>query len=428
MPADTSSASAPATADIGRRSQAPGYRSQGFELVGYHDLGGSAGFKLAMQVVGDRWYLYTGHFWDRYASVLDVTDPTRPDRVGVLELPDDPTGLWTLQVQVADGLLVVAVEDPPDKVPTQDWSGEGGFLVFDVREPAAPRPLGRWRSGGRGTHRNYYAGGRYVFAAANVPGLYANALVVVDISDPASPEEAGRFWLPEQDLSTGRPDRHYSLHGPAHVDGDRAYLPYGHGGLVILDVADPTRPTQVSRLDFGPAWGSRLGVHTALPLPDRNLVVVNTEAIEERCQEPLNFAVLVDVTDETAPRVVSMLPLPAPPPDAPYPNFSHRGGRFGPHNQHHHNHLPFLLHDDQMVYLTYFNAGLRLFDISDPLLPREVAWYLPDDPTTRRGPLPATALTSSSEDVLVDVRGYVYLTDKNHGLQILRRTGGDGGR
>lgn len=407
---------------VGQLSDAPGYQADGFELVGYHDLGGSAGFKLALQVVGDRWYLYTPHFWDRYLSVLDVTDPTRPDRVHVLELPDDPPGLWTLQVQVADGLMVTAVEDPPETVTTQDWSGEGGIQIFDVGDPAAPRQLGRWRSGGRGTHRNYYAGGRYVYTAANVPGLYANALVIVDIGDPSAPKEVGRFSLPEQDLANGRPGRHYSLHGPAEVHGDRAYLPYGHGGLVILDVADPTAPKQVSRLDFGRAWGSRLGVHTALPLLDRNLIVVNTEAIEERCEEPLNFAVLVDISDETAPRVVSTLPLPTPPAGAPFANFSHRGGRFGPHNQHHANHLPFLLNDDQEVSLTYFNAGLRLFDISDPLQPRETGWYLPDDPTSRRGPKPSTALTTSSEDVLIDTRGFIYLTDKNHGLQILRRT------
>lgn len=411
------------TTDIGELSQAPGYRADGLELVGYHDLGGSAGFKLALQLVGDRWYLYTGHFWDSHWSILDVTDPTRPVRVHVLAGPE---GVSTLQVQVADGLMVGALEDPLGRDPSQGWSGEGGVMIFDVADPTSPRLLGRWRSGGRGTHRNFYAGGRYVYAAANVPGLYANCLVVLDISDPANPAETGRFHLPEQDLSGGRPSRHYSLHGPAHVEGDRAYLPYGAGGLVILDVANPARPKQVSRLDFGPAWGSWLGVHTTLPLPGRELIVVNTEAIEERCEEPLNFAVLVDSSDETAPRVISMLPLPAPPPDAPYPNFSLRGGRFGPHNQHHHNHLPFLLHDDNLVYLTYFNAGLRLFDITDPLLPREIAWYLPDDPTTRRGPRPVTALTSSSEDVLVDTRGFVYLTDKNHGLQILRRTDGAG--
>jgi hypothetical protein len=36
--------------------------------------------------------------------------------------------------------------------------------------------------------------------------------------------------------------------------------------------------------------------------------------------------------------------------------------------------------------------------------------------------LPATALVTQSEDVLVDARGYIYLSDKNQGLYILRAT------
>jgi hypothetical protein len=343
-----------------------------------------------------------------------------------------------VQVQVADGLLIGAVEDGREAgerrpnadgsvgaggmAGTGEWSGEGGFLIVDVSDPLAPRQLGHWRSGGRGTHRNYYAGGRHVLATANVPGLYANVLVVVDIGDPANPTEVGRFSLPEQDLSLGGPDRHYSLHGPAHVEGDRAYLPYGHGGMVILDIGDLSSPRLVSRLDFGSAWGSRLGVHTVLPLPERGLAVVNTESIAEQCEEPLNWCAIVDISDETAPRLISTMPVPVPPEGAPYANFSKRGGRFGPHNQHHHNHQPHLLQDDQHVYLTYFNAGLRLYDISDPYLPREVAWFLPDDPQTRRFAMPVTGLTTSQEDVLVDARGIVYTTDKNHGVHILRRT------
>ncbi len=62
-------------------------------------------------------------------------------------------------------------------------------------------------------------------------------------------------------------------------------------------------------------------------------------------------------------------------------------------------------------------------DISEPRLPREVGYFLPPDPRQRIGPLPRTLVTQS-EDVLVDARGYIYMTDKNHGLYVLRYTGG----
>ena len=48
-------------------------------------------------------------------------------------------------------------------------------------------------------------------------------------------------------------------------------------------------------------------------------------------------------------------------------------------------------------------------------------FFVPEDPTVRRGPKPADALLSQFEDVIVDARGYIYCTDKNHGLFVLRR-------
>jgi hypothetical protein len=407
-----------------------GYSAHNFELVGYHDLDGKPGFKLAMQVVDDHWYLYHGHFWEPLWTILDVTDPSKPRAAA--QVPG-PRGTWTLQVQVADGKLVTALEHP-----LPGWGGEPGvqpeegIYVWDVSDPARPRRLSHWKTRGSGTHRNHYDGGRYVHLAAGMPGFDGNIYVIVDIEDPARPREVGRWFVPEQYVAGGaRPTPpadgpsipRISLHGPAYVEGDRAYLGYGGAGMVILDISDVSLPRLVSRLEFGPAFTNSLGMHTVIPLKRRNLAIVNTEAIAESSDEPLNFAGLVDISDERDPRLISLFPTPIPPPGGPYPNFQKRGGRFGPHNQHHPQHQPWLLDRDDLVYLTWFNAGLRVYDIHDPYLPREVGYFLPDDPTERRGPLPKTALVTQSEDVLVDARGYAYLTDKNHGLHIVRYIG-----
>jgi hypothetical protein len=161
-------------------------------------------------------------------------------------------------------------------------------------------------------------------------------------------------------------------------------------------------------------------MHTVVPLPERGLAIVNDEALAEHRAEPLNFAALVDISDEREPMVISMFPVPEPPPGLDEAWFD-RGGRFGPHNQHQPQGQPCLAPSGDLVYLTYFNAGLQVFDISQPRRPRVVACYIPDDPTVRRGPKPSE-LTVQVEDVLVDRRGYIYISEKNSGITVLEHS------
>jgi hypothetical protein len=397
-------------------------------LVGYHDLEKRPAFKLALQVVEGRWYVYLSHFWCAGWTILDVTDPAKPDLVKFIP---GPPNTWTLQVQVADGKMITSLEQIGGAEwgldPTKPY--EEGISVWDVRNPRDPALLSQFRTGATGTHRNYYDGGRYVHLAAGAKGFDGNIYRIVDIADPRKPVEAGRWWLPEQWAAGGaKPGRpRVFLHGPAYVEGDRAHLSYGAGGMVILDISDVEAPRLVSRLDLGPAFGSWLGCHTVVPYPTRKIAVVNNEAIAEggSAAEPLNYAVIVDIADETKPRVISWLPAPVPVPGSPYKNFGEKGGRFGPHNQHHPQHHPDLEARDDRIYLTYFNAGLRVYDIADAYAPREIGYYIPPDPTERLGLLPKT-LVAQSEDVMVDRRGYIYVTDKNWGLHILQVAEGAG--
>lgn len=87
---------------------------------------------------------------------------------------------------------------------------------------------------------------------------------------------------------------------------------------MILDISDIRRPRLVSQLDIGAAFSSMIAMHTAIPVPARNLLLVNTEAIAECQQEPYNFAGIVDVGDESNPRIMSLLPIPEPAAGADY--------------------------------------------------------------------------------------------------------------
>ncbi len=395
--------------------------SHNVDVAGYCDFDGKPAFKLAVQEQDGRWYLYVAHLWHRGWSIVDVTDPARPRPVRFIEGPDNT---WTIQLQIADGKMITGLERMPPR-----WGGDEdrpfseGVIIWDVEDPEDAREIGRFETGGTGTHRNYYDGGRHVFLTSGIPGYTGNILQIVDIDDPANPVEVSRWWHPGQWHAGGEsdPPPHTSLHGGAYIVGDRAYLPYGGAGVIILDISDITAPREVSRFRVSPPYVSLFGIHSAVPIPSRNLVMANSEAIRENCDEPLGFVGLIDIEDEANPRLVSTFPLPAPPPGAPYKNFCEFGGRFGPHNQHQPQHQRVLEQNDDLIYMTYFNAGLRIFEISDAYLPREVGYFVPPVPEERRGLLPQT-MTPQSEDVLVDARGCIYISDKNHGVYILRHS------
>ena len=74
---------------------------------------------------------------------------------------------------------------------------------------------------------------------------------------------------------------------------------------------------------------------------------------------------------------------------------------------------------DDIAYLTYFNAGLRVYDIRDARAPKEIAYFIPPNPKTRIGTKPSQ-LVAQTEDALVDRRGCIYISDKNLGIYILR--------
>lgn len=394
-------------------------------VVGYSDLNDrGGGFKMAIQEVGGRWLLYLGHLWHRGWTIVDVTRPHRPEVLNFIEGPDNT---WTIQMEVNGGKMVTALEQMPES-----WGGdptrpfEEGVLIWDLTaDPVHPTLLGHFETGGSGIHRDFYDGGRYVHLAAGMPGYQGNIYVIIDIDDPANPTEVGRWWVTGQHTAGGEtPDQAaVSLHGPPFVVGDIAWLPYGGAGMVILDISDRAQPVEVGRLDFSPPFVASIGAHSVLPLSGRSLALVTSEAIREDCQEPLNHTSVVDVSDLSAPRLLSTFPIPVPPRNAPYDDFCGKtGGRFGPHNFNQHYHSPYTNHSDTLTYLTYFNAGLRIFDIANPYLPREVGYFIPPDPTERYGPIPS-GMVVQTEDVLVDTRGFIYITNKNQGLWVLEGTG-----
>lgn len=61
--------------------------SKDVEYIAYHPLDHRPGFKFAMQRRDGRFYLYVAHLWEASVSILDVTDPRRPELKNRIEGP-----------------------------------------------------------------------------------------------------------------------------------------------------------------------------------------------------------------------------------------------------------------------------------------------------------------------------------------------------
>jgi hypothetical protein len=154
-----------------------------------------------------------------------------------------------------------------------------------------------------------------------------------------------------------------------------------------------------------------------------NYLILTEEAAEAR---QAGFAGIVDISDPAAPTLVSQFPNPQIPADASFGNYLAKGGPIGWHNFHQSQGHPDLEDREDRQYSTNFNAGVRVWDISDIYNVREIASYIPKDPEKNAWPIPdmlsRSAICANPQDLLVDKRGYIYVTDSNGGLSILRCT------
>jgi hypothetical protein len=362
--------------------------ANGLRQIGHSDLGGHGD---GMQVLRAGDALYVGHHGPSGmgTSVLDVSEPSAPRLVR--QWPAPP-GTHTHKVQVGDGLLLVNEEQFPLGGEPDDGPHRG-LAVYSLDEPLAPRRIGEWHCGGRGVHRIVWTGGRYAHMSATPAGFSDRIWVMLDMSDPQSPAEVARWWWPGQGPGETPqwPDgERYAAHH-ALLDGDTAYLGYGDANLVVLDLGDPARPRQIAQLEWTPGGDT----HTCMPLPGRGLVVCTDEAIKPNCREPEKRVRIVDVADPARPRVLATCPVPEG-------DFCERGLRFGPHNLH--ENRPGSYRSASLVFVTYFNAGLRVYDVAGAEAPVEVASWIPATPAGQE----AVQLN----DLFVEATGRVWVTDR----------------
>jgi hypothetical protein len=346
--------------------------------------------KGMLQLTARKGVLYVGTTAEGWGTaVIDVRDPRKPSLIAALPGVEHAI---SPKVQVGDDLLLVNYErrgkgEPPLR----------GLGVYDISTPARPRRVGTLSLAGKGVHRMWYSGGRYAYVTAQDAGYRGQIMLVVDLADPAKPEIAGKWAVPGTSVDETPPEppgRKFQTHHPT-VWKNRAYVGCWDWGAAIVDISNPSAPSLVGHA--GP-WATDAeggASHTALYLPERKLMVVTDEALSTN-PKPKHVRIF-DVADETRPVELAVFP-------EPEGDYRARGW-FGPHNLHENQAGAF--QSDQYVAVSYFNAGVRVYDISDPRNPRIVAGLDPEPP-------PGQDLAIVN-DLFIEAGGITYLSDRYYG-------------
>lgn len=341
-------------------------------------------------------------------TVHDVRDPRKPRKVAEFRAPQ---GVHMHKVRlVGDDILYVNAERLKGK---DGQNARTGFFIFDVSDPTRPREAGFYDMPGGGPHRFGVDNERQLaFFPNDAEGWYDRVIWTMDIRDPLEPEVISIWGLPRQKANGNPPPEKPSrseltcrLHGPPVIRGDRMYAGFWGAGVAIIDCSDLTDMKLVGHVQWSPPFvGS---THTVWPIGERPYLVVTDEARGRQKFWDSQFMWIVDIREETNPIPVSNW----------FPEretYYERPGRFGAHN---------ILEDVRdegpwanLVFLTYFNAGLRAIDVSDPLRPKEVGHFVPE--------LPEGQEAIQSNDIGADEEGRLYLIDRwGAGMHILEYTG-----
>jgi hypothetical protein len=398
--------------------------ARNMRLISHNSLNGfgNGGEGLALQQTSDgRRVLYIAHeSAPKNFTAVDVSDPTEAVVIAQTELPHENVRSNSLDA-VGDILAVAYQTKEPGLTPA-------GVELFDISDPADPKSIAFLdRSGphSRGVHCLWFVDGEYMHISSGAPDktptnkLDDQFYQIIDVRDPTKPTEVGRWWLPgtmEGD-SAPPPERHadfdmgYRTHNTNVYPErpDRAYIGYIDGGVIILDISDKSNPRMISQLDYHPPASGF--THTVLPLFSQETLIVSDEAIQPGGKDWPKPVWVVDMHDETRPMITGTLPIP------PVGEFAERDGRFGAHNLHENHPLATAARSDSLVYGAYFNAGVRVHDVSNPWAPVEVGYYIPEAPAGSRFG------AAQMNDVYVDENGLIYAIERfTGGLYILEGT------
>ncbi|WP_263841136.1 LVIVD repeat-containing protein [Salinibacter sp.] len=272
---------------------------------------------------------------------------------------------------------------------------KNGMVILDCSDPTDVSIVTEYTNRLTGGVHNLFIYEDHVYALSN-----GRRYEIINIENRANPTRVTDFELETPG---------HSIHD-VWVDDGIAYSSNWDDGIVMVDVGNgvkggsPSNPVEIGRYAYPSGWN-----HAAFPYDDaetgKDWVVAGDEAFpnglntENEPTIPAGWLHFVDVTD----------------PETPSEEARYRVPEAGSHN---------FWVDGDTLYVAYYNAGLRVVDLSGDLKGnlyeqgREIAHFKSHDP---EGRIPNAAMAWGPQPH----EGHVFFSDWNSGLWAVELTNGE---
>ncbi|WP_164019038.1 LVIVD repeat-containing protein [Pyxidicoccus trucidator] len=285
-------------------------------------------------------------------TVFDVSDRAHPLFKASISLPGDTS--WN-GVWAKDDALYIA-------------GNRSGIVIYDISNPAQPEYVRHLPEGTFGVHTVLVDGNRLYGMS---PG---DVTVVYDVSTPLAPVLLQRITVPGEPVG--------GAHDSFAYEG-RLYISNAFGGYVVMDVTDLDNVRHLGQYVHGfDAFAHHSAVGT---FAGRTIAFEGTEFSGSHLR-------VLDVTDPA--NIVKIGEF-----------------RLSPVTSIHN-----LLLKGNLLYIAWYQEGVRVLDVSNPTKPRQVAHY---NTFRESDPHRTDNLFEGTFGIRVPGDGYVYAADSIRGLLIL---------
>ncbi|NBN79319.1 hypothetical protein GWI72_13665 [Microvirga tunisiensis] len=326
------------------------------------------------------------------------------------------------------GLLENKRTQPEQVAALRNYNSLKGFKVYEMNGPLpsdwkliATRttdrvnpqaPIGEQQGSGA-LDAVAWNGGKYMFLSAapddahaltEYPDyLHSPGYQVWDMSDPADPEFVTQITVPGQVVGDAASEAAFLMNPragnrtswmgsrmapflpkPVEAGGTIAFGAMGGLGLYSFDISNPDKPAILGHVNTPPSFaGTEFDNADVSQFARTGYVFANGYPMNSNCYEPYKDILVIDARAPSELKVAAKFPRPTPPAEAGFTDYCQRKGSFGPKrsgtNQPGHGR-------DGLVAYAFYNAGLQLFDVSNPLEPKIAGYYVPRFPTEAEMP------------------------------------------